>query len=97
MMEPLIENFCGRLYLRTESSGTNSKIFFILLFERQVAALGKVCSVDGKILIVEVPLLYEVGWQDEFDVCVVVYVLRKFVYKELWRGMECQPMKLSKF
>lgn len=43
----------------------------------QVAALGEECSERGKFLIVEVPLLYEVGWQDEFDVCVVVYVPEK--------------------
>jgi dephospho-CoA kinase len=40
----------------------------------QVAALGNAYSAQRKILIVEVPLLYEVGWQDEFDACVVVYV-----------------------
>ncbi len=40
----------------------------------EIAARSKVCSARGKILIVEVPLLYEVGWQDEFDACVVVYV-----------------------
>jgi dephospho-CoA kinase len=40
----------------------------------QVAALCKTCSNRGEITVVEVPLLYEVGWQDEFDVCIVVYV-----------------------
>ena len=40
----------------------------------EIATRSKVCSAHGKILIVEVPLLYEVGWQDEFDACVVVYV-----------------------
>ncbi|SDO83556.1 dephospho-CoA kinase [Desulforhopalus singaporensis] len=29
-------------------------------------------ELEGKILIVEVPLLFEVGWQDQFDVTVVV-------------------------
>lgn len=40
----------------------------------QVAASGKACSAQGRIQVVEVPLLYEAGWQDGFDVCVVVYV-----------------------
>ncbi len=40
----------------------------------EVAARGKACSAEGRMLVVEVPLLYEVGWQDDFDVCVVVYV-----------------------
>lgn len=40
----------------------------------EVAARGKACLAEGRMLVVEVPLLYEVGWQDAFDVCVVVYV-----------------------
>lgn len=40
----------------------------------QVVARGKASSACGSMLIVEVPLLYETGWQDTFDVCIVVYV-----------------------
>jgi dephospho-CoA kinase len=40
----------------------------------EIAVRSRACSDRGKVLIVEVPLLYEVGWQDEFDACVVVYV-----------------------
>ena len=44
------------------------------IVQLQVAARSRVCSNRGDILVVEVPLLYEVGWQDAFDICVVVYV-----------------------
>lgn len=44
------------------------------IVQLQVAARSEVSSSRGDILIVEVPLLYEVGWQDRFDICVVVYV-----------------------
>jgi dephospho-CoA kinase len=44
------------------------------IVRRQVAILCKTYSSQGEITVVEVPLLYEVGWQDEFDVCIVVYV-----------------------
>ena len=44
------------------------------LVQREVATHGKACSAEGRMLVVEVPLLYEIGWQDAFDVCVVVYV-----------------------
>jgi dephospho-CoA kinase len=44
------------------------------IVQLQVAARSRECSIHGDILVVEVPLLYEVGWQDAFDICVVVYV-----------------------
>jgi dephospho-CoA kinase len=44
------------------------------IVRRQVAILCKTYSSQGVVSVVEVPLLYEVGWQDEFDVCIVVYV-----------------------
>jgi dephospho-CoA kinase len=44
------------------------------IVRRQVAILGKTCSSHGAVSVVEIPLLYEVGWQDDFDVCIVVYV-----------------------
>lgn len=44
------------------------------IVQLQVAAHSRVCATRGDILVVEVPLLYEVGWQDVFDICVVVYV-----------------------
>jgi dephospho-CoA kinase len=36
----------------------------------QIAAC-KTADID---LVVEVPLLYEVGWQEEFELCVVVFI-----------------------
>ncbi len=30
-------------------------------------------AVEGKLVLVDVPLLYEAGWQAVFDYCVVVY------------------------
>ncbi len=44
------------------------------LVRRRVSSLSYSCALRGEILVVEVPLLYEVGWQDDFDACVVVYV-----------------------
>jgi len=44
------------------------------IVRRQVSSRCRVYSTRDDILIVEVPLLYEVGWQDDFDACVVVYV-----------------------
>lgn len=43
----------------------------------EIAKRGEACLTEGRMLIVEVPLLYEVGWQDAFDACVVVYVPEK--------------------
>ena len=51
------------------------------IVQRQVAARGRVSSTRREILVVEVPLLYEVGWQDWFDVCIVVYVPEKDIVK----------------
>jgi dephospho-CoA kinase len=47
------------------------------LVRGQVASCSRLSAEQKKILIVEVPLLYEVGWQDDFDVCVVVYIPEK--------------------
>ncbi len=44
------------------------------IVRRQVLTREKISSAQGKLLIVEVPLLFEVGWQDWFDTSVVVYV-----------------------
>lgn len=43
------------------------------LVRRHVEALKKDCISKGKNLVVEVPLLFEVGWQSEFDVVITVY------------------------
>lgn len=44
------------------------------LVRQQVSDLSHVSSISGTHMVVEVPLLFEVGWQDDFDVWVVVYV-----------------------
>ena len=44
------------------------------IVRRQVAVQIAACKTAALDLVVEVPLLYEVGWQDEFDICIVVYV-----------------------
>jgi dephospho-CoA kinase len=71
-----------RIYLRQTvfaDGALRGKLEKILhpIVRSQVVALGRAYSAQGKLLIVEVPLLYEVGWQDDFDVCVVVYVPEK--------------------
>lgn len=59
-----------------DDPGLRAKLESILhpIVRLEVAGRSRVCSTQGQILVVEVPLLYEVGWQDEFDACVVVYV-----------------------
>ena len=37
----------------------------------------------GEHLVVEVPLLYEVAWQDDFDKCIVVYTSESSVYERV--------------
>ncbi len=57
-------------------SGTKAELENILhpLVRRHVADLYEKCKLSEKALVVEVPLLFEVGWQQDFDVSVVVYV-----------------------
>lgn len=43
------------------------------LVKLHVSALKEKSNVDGKDLVVEVPLLFEVGWQNEFDTVVTVF------------------------
>ncbi len=61
----------------------------------QVAALGQAFSAQGEILVVEVPLLYEVGWQDDFDACVVVYVPAEMCIERVQKrdGMNAEQIK----
>jgi len=47
------------------------------LVQREISLFCREWKSRGKILVVEVPLLYEVGWRDEFDASVVVYVPEK--------------------
>jgi dephospho-CoA kinase len=44
------------------------------IVKRQVAKRIAACKTAGVDLVVEVPLLYEVGWQEEFEICVVVSI-----------------------
>ncbi|OGR18592.1 MAG: dephospho-CoA kinase [Desulfobacterales bacterium GWB2_56_26] len=44
------------------------------LVRGHVADLYRKCQLQSQHLVVEVPLLFEVGWQQDFDVSVVVYV-----------------------
>lgn len=65
------------------------------IVRRQVAVRGKICSRSGGVIVVEVPLLYEVGWQDEFDVCVVVYVPEKLCLQRVMArdGMSSEQIR----
>ena len=44
------------------------------IVRRQVAGRIAACKNAAIDLVVEVPLLYEVGWQEEFELCVVVFI-----------------------
>jgi len=48
-----------------------------------VAARFSEKELRGEHLIVEVPLLYEVQWQNDFDECVVVYTPESVVYERV--------------
>jgi len=52
--------------------------------------------VGSEHLIVEVPLLYEVQWQNDFDQCVVVYVPEHLVYLRVKRrsGLDSEEIRL---
>jgi len=65
------------------------------IVRREVAARSRVCSAGGLFLIVEVPLLYEVGWQNEFDACLVVYVPEELCVKRVMarNGMLVEDIK----
>lgn len=53
------------------------------IVQRQVVGHGRASSASGEVLVVEVPLLYEVGWQDWFDVCVVVHVPEELIVQRV--------------
>lgn len=42
------------------------------LVRQYLQALYENCRHSGQIMVVEVPLLFETGWQADFDICVVV-------------------------
>ena len=48
-----------------------------------VAAFLREKEMRGEHLVVEVPLLYEVAWQDDFDKCIVVYTSESSVYERV--------------
>lgn len=53
-------------------------------FVRQhVAYLIERCKISGKNLVVEVPLLFEVGWQCDFDSVVTVYANRSICLQRI--------------
>ncbi|GAB6193776.1 dephospho-CoA kinase [Desulfocastanea catecholica] len=65
------------------------------LVQREVSTICRECKRRGKILVVEVPLLYEVGWQDQFDASVVVYVPEKICIERVRarNGMAVEEIK----
>ncbi len=58
--------------------GLRTKLENILhpIVQREIAAMSRACATE-QFLVIEVPLLYEVGWQDDFDACIVVYIPEK--------------------
>ncbi len=65
------------------------------IVRQQIATRGRASSARGKVLIVEVPLLYEVGWQDAFDICIVVYVPEKLCIQRVMArdGMPAEQIR----
>jgi dephospho-CoA kinase len=53
------------------------------LVRKEVADYYAQCCAAGKNLVVEIPLLFEVGWQDDFTVSVVVFVSELLCFKRV--------------
>lgn len=51
---------------------------------RFVAAAAREKDIQREHLVVEVPLLYEAGWQGDFDECIVVYAPERLVYQRVF-------------
>ncbi|MBU1565023.1 MAG: dephospho-CoA kinase [Proteobacteria bacterium] len=66
-------------------SGVKNELEAILhpLVRKQVAEYYTHCCTVGKSLVVEVPLLFEVGWQKDFAMCVVVYVPEELCFSRV--------------
>ena len=92
----LLESF-GREFLTTDGALDRSKLRKAVFSDNSVKyrlesilhplvrdiVREKATSTD--FLLVEVPLLYEVGWQDDFDISVLVYVPEAVVYERVAR------------
>ncbi len=92
----LLESF-GREFLTTDGALDRSKLRKAVFSDNSVKyrlesilhplvrdiVRKKATSTDC--LLVEVPLLYEVGWQDDFDISVLVYVPEAVVYERVAR------------
>lgn len=105
------DGYIDRLLLRKAvfgGTGVKEKLESVLhpIVRRQVSARQKISSGQGKKLIVEVPLLFEVGWQDWFDSSVVVYVpealcIRRVIARDAMEAEEIEmilaaQMEISK-
>lgn len=66
------------------------------IVQREVEECAKLCQDRGKKLVVEVPLLYEVGWQDRFDLSVVVYVPEKTCIDRVVKRNGLPPEEIKK-
>ena len=66
-------------------SGVKNELERILhpLVREEVAEYYLHCCATGKNLVVEIPLLFEVGWQHDFAVWVVVYVPEELCYSRV--------------
>ncbi len=66
-------------------SGVRKQLEMILhpLVRKEVVDFYRQCRADGKNLVVEVPLLFEAGWQEDFAVSVVVYVPEPLCYRRV--------------
>ena len=53
------------------------------LVRKEVADFYLWCRAVGKSLVVEVPLLFEAGWQEDFTVSVVVFVTEEVCYSRV--------------
>ena len=65
------------------------------IVQREVAARSRAFATEGKFLVVEIPLLYEVGWQDDYDACIVVYIPEKICVQRVMarNGISAEDVK----
>ena len=65
------------------------------LVRERIAQRSSACAASGNILVAEVPLLFETGWQDDFSCTVLVHVGRNLLFDRVGKrdGLSASEME----
>jgi dephospho-CoA kinase len=65
------------------------------LVRERIALRSTACAASGKILVAEVPLLFETGWQGDFSYTVLVHIGRNLLFDRVGRrdGLSAAEME----